>query len=405
MLFVGIDWAEDHHDVCLMDDAGKKCTAFRIPDSLEGIETIHSAIADHADETSDVVIGIETDHGLLARAMIASGYQVYVINPLSASRYRDRHTPSKAKSDTGDAAMLANIVRTDRQNHRPYVGNSDLSEAVKVLARSHHSLIWTRQRQLNQLRATLRQFYPAALDAFENLGSPDAFAVLAAGPTPERGKRLTVHRIEKLLVAAGRKRRANVKAGEIHTVLHSAYAEAPPLLAEAYGDVVLAIVATCQTLTAQIAQLERKFAQSFDQHPDANIILSLPGLGQVLGARVLAEFGDAPNRFHDAKCRKNFAGTSPITRASGTKFVVLARYAKSAQVTETCQQWAFCALTGSPGARALYTAQRAKGSTHRQAIRKVANRFVGVLHGCLRHRELYSEEHAWGHIAPLKESA
>ena len=133
----------------------------------------------------------------------------------------------------------------------------------------------------------------------------------------------------------------------------------------------------------------------FGQHPDAQIILSQPGLGTILGARVLAEFGDAPGRYADAKARKNYAGTSPITRASGTKRVVLARYARNRRLADALYRQALSALTGSPGARAYYAQRRKTGATHHQALRALGNRLVGILHGCLEHRTTYDENLAW----------
>jgi len=152
-------------------------------------------------------------------------------------------------------------------------------------------------------------------------------------------------------------------------------------------------------LAAQIAALEAELADRFDQHPDAKIIRSLPGLGMILGARALAEFGDDPNRFDEAKSRKNYAGTSPITRASGKHRVVLARYARNRRLADVCYSWAFSAISVSPGARAFYDQRRAAGDTHHRALRALANRLVGILHGCLRHQTPYDEHTAWAHRA------
>jgi hypothetical protein len=163
------------------------------------------------------------------------------------------------------------------------------------------------------------------------------------------------------------------------------------------GAAVKALVAVIGELNVQVAELEATLADRFEQHPDAKVIRSLPGLGMVLGARVLGEFGDDPNRYADAKSRKNYAGTSPITKASGTKRVVLARYARNRRLADACYLWAFAALTASPGARVFYDGRRQAGDTHHRALRALANRLVGILHGCLRHGVPYDEETAWGH--------
>jgi len=158
MIFVGIDWAEAHHDVCVLDHAGEVLATRRIPDGLEGVARLHTLLAEHADEPEAVVVGIETDRGLLVGALLAAGYVVHAVNPLAASRYRERHGTSRAKSDRGDARMLADLVRTDRQHHRAVAPDSELLGAIKVLARSHQNLIWTRQRQTNALGSALREY-------------------------------------------------------------------------------------------------------------------------------------------------------------------------------------------------------------------------------------------------------
>ena len=398
MLFVGDDWAEAHHDIEIVDEIGRRLVRARLPEGLAGVSRLHELIADHLDpdsEPAQVLVGIETDRGPWVRALIAAGYTVYAINPFQASRYRDRHAPSGAKSDPGDAHVLAEIVRLDREHHRPVAGDSDIAEQVKAAARAHQSMIWSRQAQVNTLRSTLREFYPAALAAFPDLASGDALAVLAAAPSPEQGRRLTQHRVETLLAKAGRQRNITTKANEIRAALASDQLTARPGVVAAYAVSVSALVAVITVMVAQTEVLAGQVEQGFGQHPDVEIYRSQPGLGVVLGARVLAEFGDDPERYADAKARKNYSGMSPITRASGTKRVVLARHARNRRLGDALYQQAFCALTSSLGARAYYDHHRARGATHHQALRTLGNRLVGILHGCLRHHTLYDENTAW----------
>ncbi|MCA1846515.1 MAG: IS110 family transposase [Actinobacteria bacterium] len=400
MIFVGDDWAEAHHDICIIDEAGKKLAKRRVPEGLDGVNQLHALVAAHASDPAEVVVGIETDRGLFVQALIAAGYQVYAINPLAASRYRERHSTSGAKSDPGDALVLAELVRTDRHNHRPVAGDSELAEAVKVLARAHQNLIWVRQRQLNTLRSTLREYYPAALEAFgDDLGSRDALAVLGRAPTPALGKGLSAAKIASAIRAAGRQRNVETRAGEIREHLRGAHLEAPAQLAQAYGATIKATVGILTEMNAQLAALEEELRGSFETHPDAEIILSHPGLGFILGARVLAEFGDDRTRYADARARKRYAGTAPITKASGKSKVVLARFARNSRLADACYLWAFAALSASPGARAFYDAHRAARpndkSAHSKALRALANRLVGILHGCITHQTLYDEAKAW----------
>jgi transposase len=400
MLFVGDDWAEDHHDVHLMDEAGKQMARRRLPEGLAGIRAFHELVADHADDPHEVVIGIETDRGLWVQALIAADYQLYAINPLSVARYRDRHNVAGTKSDTGDAKVLADLVRTDRHNHRPVAGDSHDADAIKVLARGHQNLIWSRTRQTNTLRSALREYYPAALVAFEDLASNDCLAVLAKAPTPAIGARLSIGQISAALKRAGRQRNIDRRASEIRDALRSEQLGAPEPIVAAFAATTIAAVGIIAELNRQIANLEHTLANRFEQHPDADIYRSLPGLGVILGARALGEFGDDPDRYANAKSRKNYAGTSPRTIASGKKHAVLARHVRNRRLYNAIDRWAFCALTVSPGCRTFYDQRRIAGDLHHQALRALGNRLVGILHGCLRHRELYNENTAWAHRQP-----
>jgi transposase len=183
MIFVGVDWAEAHNDVLVMDEGGVVLGRGRCATGVAGLAQLHALVADHAEEPREVIVGIEIDRGLLVDSLTAAGYRVYGVNPLAASRYRDRHTTSGAKSDAGDAKLLADLVRTDRHNHRPVAGDTEQAGAIRVLARAHQGLVWTRQRQVNALRSALRDYFPAALCAFgTDLAAPDALAILKRCP-------------------------------------------------------------------------------------------------------------------------------------------------------------------------------------------------------------------------------
>ena len=401
MLFVGNDWAEAHHDVELQDEQGKVLGRRRLPEGVAGLAQLHALIADHLGEDAEpgsVLVGIETDRGPWVQALIATGYLVYAINPMQVSRYRERHATSGAKSDPGDAHVLAEIVRTDRAHHRPVAGDSEQAQVVKTLTRTHQAMIWTRQRQANQLRSMLREFYPAALEAFgDDLTGRDALAVLAIASTPAAGRSLSRSRVAAALRRAGRQRNIDPTAAGIVEALLSDQLGLPDAITDAYGASVRSFVAVITTMVEQIRLLEAEVNRCFGQHPDAEIITSQPGLGVVLGARVLAEFGDDRDRFVDAKARRNYAGTSPITKASGTRRVVLARFARNRRLADALHQQAFAALTASQGARAYYDSQRTRGATHHQALRALSNRLVGILDGCLRHHTYYDEATAWAH--------
>jgi hypothetical protein len=398
-LFVGDDWAQDHHDVELMDAAGKVLARKRLPEGVAGIARLHELIGQRLgedDQDAEVVIGIETDRGPWVAALVAAGYVVYAVNPLQASRYRERHGVSGAKSDRGDAHMLTDMVRTDSHQLRAVAGDSADVGAVKVVARTHKTLIWERTRQVQRLRHQLREYFPAALAAFEDLDAPDALELLAKAPDPARAARLTRAQVSAALKRA-RRRDITAKATAIITALRGAQLGQPPAITAAYAVTARSLIAVITTLNEQVKILQGQVEADFGRHPDAEIYLSQPGLGHILGARVLGEFGDDPDRYISGKARKNYAGTSPITRASGKRKVVTARFIRNDRLIDALMAQAFAAMNVSPGARALYDAERASGTEHNPALRKLSNRLVGILHGCLKTRTLYDEATAWSH--------
>jgi transposase len=404
LLFVGDDWAEDHHDVELMDAAGRTLARARLPEGVAGIARLHAMIGaqlgedaeDIEDAPGQVVIGIETDRGPWVQALIAAGYTVFAVNPLQAARYRERLGVSGAKSDPADAHMLADMVRTDAHQLRPVAADTAEAEAVKVLTRMHKTMIWERTRAGQRLRHALREYFPAALAAFEDLDAADTLELLGKAPDPASAARLSAAQISAALKRA-RRRDIATKAARIQAALRSEQLGQPAMVTAAYAASVRALVAVLGTLNEQVKALQGQVEAHFGQHPDAEIIASQPGLGTILGARVLAEFGDAADRYSSAKARKNYAGTSPITRASGRKTVVLARFVHNDRLIDALMTQAFSALQPSPGARAYYDRQRARGAEHNAALRQLANRLVGILHGCLKTRTRYDEATAWSH--------
>jgi transposase len=399
-LFVGDDWAETHHDVELMDASGRRLAKARLPEGMAGMARLHAMIAeqvsDLAEEDVEVVVGIETDRGPWVLALVAAGYTVLAVNPLQAARYRQRLGVSGAKSDAADAHMLADMVRTDSHQLRPVAGDTDQAEAVKVVTRMHKTLIWERTRHTQRLRHALRDYFPAALTAFEDLDAPDALELLTKAPDPASAAKLTIGQISAVLKRA---RRHNVadKATQIQAALRVRHLGQPPAVTAAYAASIRALAAVLLTLNEQITAMRKEVEAYFGRHPAAEIILSQPGLGAILGARVLAEFGDDPDRYASAKARKNYAGTSPITRASGKKKVITARFVHNDRLIDALIAQASTAISVSPGARAYYDKQRARDADYNAALRQVANRLVGILHGCLKTGALYDEAIAWSH--------
>ncbi|MDJ0363473.1 transposase, partial [Rhodococcus sp. H29-C3] len=317
------------------------------------------------------------------------------ISPVQSARCRSRFSLAGAKSDVGDAHVLADMVRTDRRQLRAAAEDSLEVEGLKILARTHKTLIWERRRHLNRLRYNLIQYFPAALDAFDDLTSPEAVELLTKAPTPELAAALTITQIKAALKRAQR-RMVDDRAATMRGVFRApGRLTQPGALSTAHAATTVSILAVAAAIDAQITLLAEQVTTAFELHPQASIIKSLPGMGAVVGARVLAEFGDAPGRYRSGKARRNFAGTSPITKASGKKTATSRRYVHNDRLLDALTRQAFTAIRVSPGARTYYDTQRRRGVGHNAALRHVANKFVGIFHGCLAANSHYDEHTAW----------
>ncbi len=406
-LYCGIDWATAHHDVAVVDADGRVVARGRVGNDAAGFSQLLTLLAEAGDSAEHPIpVAIETDRGLWVAALRETGRAIYPINPLAASRYRARYAVSGAKSDATDAVLLANIIRTDPDAHRPLPADAELAQAIRVLARAQQDAVWARQQIGNQIRDLLKDFYPAALVAFADLPSgglarADARTILAAAPTPAQAAKLTPARLRRLLIKAGRRRDLDRDVERLRTVFTDAYLHQPPMVENAMGIQLAALLHQFEAACAAADELAEAAIAHFEQHPDAAIITSFPGLGNLAGARVLAEIGDDRARFADARGLKAFAGSAPITRSSGKKTVVTHRHIKNRRLAAVGSIWALASLRGSPGARRHFDARRAGGDWNRQAQRHLFNKFLGQLHHCLQTGQLYNEHQAFPPPLPL----
>jgi transposase len=399
-VFCGIDWAEDHHDIALAGQDGQLLARRRISDDAAGFAALLALLAEHGDNPEDPVpVAIETPRGLLVACLRATGRPVYPVNPLAVARYRDRHSVAGKKSDHGDAVVLANVLRTDRHAHRPLPADSELAQAIAVLARAQQDAVWDRTQAHNRLRSHLREYYPAFLAAYApvrgGITRPEARAVLAAAPTPADAARLTVAQLRALLKKAGRSRGLDTEATRLRDAFRAPQMRQLPLVERAMGRQALALLAQFDAACTSAEDLEHAVTESFNLHPDAGIITSFPGLGALTGARVLAEIGDDRSRFQDAKGLKAYAGAAPITRASGKTRSVTYRRVKNNRLAAAGYLWAFSALTASPGARAHYDRRKDAGDRHAAAERNLFSRLLGCLWHCLITGQGYDEATAF----------
>jgi transposase len=400
----GIDWAEAHHDVAILNAAGGVVARARIDTGAGGFTQLMTMLGQHTQDPTSVPVAIETDKNLIVVALRTAGITVFPINPRAVARYRERHGQSGKKSDPGDAYVLADIMRTDRHQHRPLPAFTEGGLAVRALARQHQEAVWALHQTISRLRSVLLEFYPQALQAFPNLKHKAALTVLAAAPTPGQGQRLTSRRVVAMLHACGRRNDPGL-AAQILNDLKTPALRQPAPVESALGVSTRGLINIATVMQASVDDLEAALAVEFDAHPLAAILRSAPGLGPLLGARVLAEVGDDPDRFATPGGLRAFAGTAPVTRASGRSRHVKARKVRNKRLGDACHWWAFAMLTKSPGARAHYDRRRAAGDHHNAALRNLANKLLGRLWWCLKHGQLWDDQAAWNIPTALPSAA
>ena len=374
----------------------------RISDDPAGFSALTEMLAAAGDGPENLIpIAIETPRGLLVAALRATGRPVFAINPMAVARYRERHSVAGAKSDQADAMTLANILRVDAHRHRRLPADSELAQAIAVLARAQQDAVWRGSKASNELRSMLREYYPAFLDTFAgksatNLAKPQARAVLAIAPTPGHAAKLTKTRIAAALRRAGRKRGIDGLAVNILEHLHAPQLRQPELVEKAMGRHALVLPAMLDAACAGADDLAQAAADEFRRHPDYAIITSFPGLAELTGARVLAEIGDDRARFADDRALKAYAGSAPVTRASGKVTAITHRRIKNDRLAAVGWVWATHACINPGPAREHYRSRRDRGDRHSAALRHLFNKMLGQLHHCLQSRQTFDPIKAFG---------
>src|SRR5260370_41362542 len=272
-------------------------------------------------------------------------------------------------------------------------GDRDVGEGVKMGGGGHEKRVGERTRHLLRMRSALREYFPAALEAYADLtlAGPDALELLRKAPDPGSAARLTVAQVTAALRRAGRRGDRAQRARDIQAARRAEHLAQPDVITEAHAASVQAAAAVITALNEQVKIMEAKVSALFRRHPDAGLYLSLPGIGDITGARILGEFGDAPGRYATAKARKNYAATSPLTSQSGKKKTVHARYIRNKHLIDALHAQALSALSVSPGARRYYDELRAREAGHDDPLRRVASRLTGILHGCVKTGVEYDE--------------
>ncbi len=391
MYYIGIDWADKEHCVYITDDTAKKIASFRIPNSPDGVSTMLQKIDSITNDKSQAIFAIETSNCLLVDAVLTAGYTVYPINPKSVDRYRDRYRSSISKSDDFDAMVLANILRTDKHNHRPILPDSDLTREIRILARKHYKLIKLQTMLVNQITSCLKEYYPTALELFSQIHQNITLKFLKKFPTHYHAQKASLEQLYKFL-SKNRYPNAKQKAQEIYQTFRNPQFNVEPFIASAQSEYLIALVKQLETLLPQIDRFEKRIQYLLNQHPDGKIFLSLPGADITLAARLLSEFGDNRQRYQNTSSVQSQAGTSPITIISGKqKFV---RFRKSCRkfFRNTMHLFAFCSIKESIWAKQYYLHHINLGKKHSHALRCLANSWLEIIFSMWKKRTTYSEQ-------------
>jgi transposase len=373
--FAGLDWAQDHHDVVVVDHHGAVVEDFRIEETAEGWDRLRKRLGQYP----DLVVAVETSSGAFVERLLQAGYDVFPVNPKAAKRYRERKAPSGTKTDRLDAWSLADALRMDGQSWRPLRPDDPLTLELRLLCRDEIGLIEQRTALICQLRAALREYYPTPLQAFEDWTSPAAWAFIERFPTAQR------------LVAAGKRRWE--KFLHTHKLYHSKelyerrlglFATAKqfcgsPAVTNAKSLLALSLAAQLRVLGRQLDTYRRKIGELFDQHPDHDLFGSLPGAGEKLAPRLMSELGDDRQRSDSAQGLQCYAGTAPVSYQSGQIHQVRLRRACQKSLRSTVHLWANLSRRACPWAEAYYRKKRAEGKSHACALRCLGQRWLKIL--------------------------
>ena len=386
MHFAALDWASDHHDVAVVDRLGTIVAEFRFAHSAGGWAEFQEKMKPYA----GCPLALETSSGPAVDQLLQRGWTIYPVNPKAAERYRERKAPSGDKADRHDAWSLADALRTDGQGWRPLLAQDEATATLRALCRDEIGLIEQRTQLVNQLIAALREYYPAALDIFDDWTRPYAWALLSQFPTPAMLQQAGQRRWEKFL--HGHRLWHPNTAPErlkIFAAANALPASAPVVAAKSL--LAISLVKVLQTLENQLEEYRRRINTAFHQHPDFDIFGSLPGAGEKLAPRLLGELGSARELFPDADSLCCHSGASPVRYQSGQINRARIRWACDTVLRYTLHLWADCSRKQSAWAQAYYARKREQGMSHAAALRCLGKRWLKILWRLWQDRQPYQE--------------
>ena len=380
----GLDWAAETHAICIVDARGQIRDSFEVRHDAAGLAELVRRLRRYA----GLRLAIERPDGLLVDTLVDAGIAVVPIHPNKLKAARERYTSTGAKSDPGDAYVLADFLRTDGHRFRELQPLSEATRALRALVRSRDDLVKARVALTNQLAAQLAVFWPGAAEIFYRLDSAIALAFLTRYPTPEAAAHLGERRLGAFLrrnAYCGRK-----PVGELLAKLEAAAAgRVGAAESEARGECVKALVRTLGVLLPQISELEGAIAVALDEHPDGALLKSFPRTGEVNAAQILAELGDVRERFPSDDVLAMEGGVVPVTRRSGKMKSVSFRWACNKRLRRALTSWADNTRHASPWARGIYQRAVDRGADHPHAIRILARAWLRVLWRCWQDHALY----------------
>ncbi len=376
-LFVGVDWGNGAHAVCAIDSKGAVLDRFQIDHDRDGLQVLITRLKKQG-SPGDVPVAIERPTGLLVDTLVEAGFRVTPIHPNVVKACRPRYRAVAAKSDPGDAFILADILRTDGHRLHPLQSQSDAIKALRALVRGRDDLVGARVALANQLAALLHSFWPGAAAIFADVASPIALAFLERYPTPDAAARLGPKRLAGFLAQhryCGR-RSPDTLLERLRGAPEGCAGEAE---AEAKGELVRALARTLQTLVAEIAKLTGRIEHTIAELPDGKIVMSFPRTGRICAAQILAELGDVRERFPTEQQLAAEAGVAPVTYQSGKSRGVGWRWACNKRLRTAITCFADNSRHQSPWAADVYKRAKARGCDHPHAVRILARAWARVL--------------------------
>jgi len=387
MVFVGIDWADKEHEICVLSQDGTELARFRVPHTRQGLEALKKRVLQHINAPEGALCFLETSQGLLVQFLLEAGFPVYPLNPKVVDY---RRKPSGAKSDAIDARLLADIGRSDWHRLRRLNPDSEHIQKLKMLCRDQDTLLEDATRLTNRLIACLKEYYPVALELFSRITLPVALDFLKTYPTLQAARSASVPELAAFL-KAHRHPRPNLTAQRIYEKLHVPQLEASRATTQAKSYFLLTTIAQLEPVLAGIKAYDEEITRLFKSHPDSLIFASLPGAGTRLGPRLLAGWGDDRGRYENAAAVQALAGTSPVLFQSGKYRFARQRRACVKFLRRALHLLAFQSTRLVPWAQDYYQRKRAAGKTHHEALRALANIWVRIIFAMWLNRRPYDE--------------